>query len=113
MPFAWAAVFPFAGSYLLLYVAFNPSIRLDKTAKYGDFSYGTYLYAFPVQQLIAMTWGKPLNLILLFLMATPLTLVLAVASWHFVERPFLNTAKKRGAKASSSNPNQLGIISRL
>jgi peptidoglycan/LPS O-acetylase OafA/YrhL len=89
VPFAWAAVFPFAGTYLLFWIAFNPSVRAHHAAKFGDFSYGTYLYAFPVQQMIMEAWGKPLNPLFLFLVAVPLTLAVAVASWHFVERPFL------------------------
>jgi peptidoglycan/LPS O-acetylase OafA/YrhL len=43
VPLAWNAVFPFAGTYLLFWVAFHPSIRLYHAAKFGDFSYGTYL----------------------------------------------------------------------
>jgi peptidoglycan/LPS O-acetylase OafA/YrhL len=89
VPFAWAALFPFAGTYLLFWIAFNPFVRAHHAAKFGDFSYGTYLYAFPVQQMIMEAWGKPLNPYFLFLLAVPLTLAVAVASWYVVERPFL------------------------
>ena len=36
----------------MFWFAFNPAIKLSKAAKYGDFSYGVYLYAFPIQQLL-------------------------------------------------------------
>lgn len=50
----------------------------------GDYFYGTYLYAFPVQQAMAHVFpcGSPLaNMLLAF----PITLMLAVLSWHLVE----------------------------
>jgi peptidoglycan/LPS O-acetylase OafA/YrhL len=44
-------VLPFAGAYLLFWIAIHPRIHLKDFGRYGDFSYGTYLYAFPIQQL--------------------------------------------------------------
>lgn len=50
----------------------------------GDYSYGLYIYAFPVQQLIAHTgFRDPIHNIAI---ALPVTLTLAVISWHMVER---------------------------
>ena len=54
----------------------------------GDFSYGLYIYAFPVQQTLVMLWPNPP--ILPYIAAVfAVTLALAVASWHWVERPAL------------------------
>jgi peptidoglycan/LPS O-acetylase OafA/YrhL len=92
IPFCWAAVFPVAAGYLLFWVATTPSLPILNAAKYGDFSYGTYLYGFPLQQLIMSRWGQPLNPFLLFSIAAPATLVCAVLSWYFVENPFLKRA---------------------
>jgi peptidoglycan/LPS O-acetylase OafA/YrhL len=89
VPFAWAGLFPLAGTYLLFWIAFNPSIKLHGAAKFGDFSYGTYLYAFPIQQMIMRAWGRPVNPLILFVEAVPVTLVFAIASWYLVEYPFL------------------------
>jgi peptidoglycan/LPS O-acetylase OafA/YrhL len=64
--------------------------------RYGDFSYGLYIYAFPVQQLLV--WLMPLQTPLQnFLMALPLTLALAVLSWYLVERRCLRFKKSRPA----------------
>lgn len=51
----------------------------------GDFSYGTYIYAFPVQQALVhfMQGQQPAHNILL---AMPITVTLAVLSWHLVEK---------------------------
>jgi len=83
-------VWPLAVPYLTFWFAFHPRIKLWHTTQKlgGDFSYGTYLYAFPIQQLLVMSFaaGHPL---LVFALATPLTLAAAVLSWRLVERPFL------------------------
>jgi peptidoglycan/LPS O-acetylase OafA/YrhL len=92
VPFCWALVFPVAGGYLLFWIALHPALPVYDTAKYGDFSYGTYLYAFPVQQLIMRWWGQPLEPFLLFAMAAPVTLLFAILSWYVVESPFLKRA---------------------
>lgn len=39
--------------YIILYIAHADLPLLNKAGKYGDFSYGLYIYAFPVQQTIA------------------------------------------------------------
>ena len=89
VPFAFGAVFPFAGGYLVFWFAFNKSIRLYNVGKLGDFSYGTYLYAFPLQQLIVHAFGGAVNPFVLFLLATPLTLAFAIGSWFAIEEPFM------------------------
>jgi len=88
---------PLFGTYILLFLAFRPSPRFKSAARFGDFSYGTYLYGFPVQQLILYYLGEcgvgrhvprigPYELTLL---ALPATLLVAALSWYCVERPFL------------------------
>jgi peptidoglycan/LPS O-acetylase OafA/YrhL len=53
-----------------------------------DYSYGIYIYAFPVQQTWVSFWPQmPLLAYLLCTFAT--VLVLAALSWHFVEKPAL------------------------
>jgi len=39
--------------FLIFYAAYVPSGNVRKFNKYGDYSYGLYIYAFPVQQSIA------------------------------------------------------------
>ncbi|MSP36653.1 MAG: acyltransferase [Limnohabitans sp.] len=53
-----------------------------------DYSYGIYIYAFPVQQTWVSFWPQmPLWAYLLCTFVT--TVALAALSWHFVERPSL------------------------
>ena len=49
-------------------------------ARYGDFSYGLYLYAFPIQQLLVLYYGRRLTIPDLFGAALLLTLCVAVLS---------------------------------
>jgi len=83
---------PLAGTYLLMHVAFARSIRLPNFARYGDFSYGVYLYAFPVAQLIVARWngiGWPT----LFICSLIVASAAAFVSWHAVERGYLEFAR--------------------
>ncbi|WAJ29819.1 acyltransferase family protein [Antarcticirhabdus aurantiaca] len=54
-----------------------------------DVSYGLYLYAFPVQQVIVQAAGGSMPQLLLFAASLALTLVPATLSWFLVERPML------------------------
>ena len=55
----------------------------------GDYSYGIYLYAFPVQQAVAMSGLTANNYVLHFLLSLAIVSVFAVFSWHVIEKPFL------------------------
>ena len=92
-------MFPFAGTYLLFWFAFTPWVRLHRVGRFGDFSYGTYLYAFPVEQMVVKGFGHAVAPVHLFAIAAPITLVVAVGSWYGVERRFLAPARRKEAVA--------------
>ena len=75
-------------SYLIIYLAIHPAIKLPKINKIGDLSYGFYIYSFPITQMII---AKVENLTPLFLMLVsfPIIFSLAFISWHLVEKRFL------------------------
>jgi len=85
---------PLFGTYLLLYAAFSRTLKVQSFGRHGDISYGLYLYAFPVQQLLVMRWQHSLTPATLFLAALPCTCLLAAASWRWIERPFLALKSK-------------------
>ena len=83
-------ILPVAGSYLLFYVAYHPQIKLSSFAKKGDLSYGMYLYAWPIQQLLWYALYKHMSPLRLFVLAVPLTYMAAWLSWHYIEKFFLS-----------------------
>lgn len=52
----------------------------------NDLSYGTYIYAYPIQQLLVVSGLGSLNLLLFFVIATAATVPLAAFSWFVVEK---------------------------
>jgi len=92
---AFALAAPVFGSYFVIWLATSKTVRLPRLAKYGDFSYGVYIYAFPVQQAITQLMGGAATWYWNIIASTPVVLVLAVLSWITVERPAL--ALKRSA----------------
>jgi peptidoglycan/LPS O-acetylase OafA/YrhL len=76
-------------AYGLLLFAYHPLLRLPSLDRWGDFSYGLYIYAFPVQQGLVWLHGGQVTPLGLFFQAFPITFGLAVASWFLVERPAL------------------------
>jgi len=85
------------GSYALLFIAFQPRLKLQNFARHGDFSYGVYLYAFPIQQMLVQQFGKALTPPRLFCLALPLTLLFAAGSWHLIEKPCLRLKSRKTA----------------
>jgi peptidoglycan/LPS O-acetylase OafA/YrhL len=62
----------------------NPSRKMLRGA---DYSYGIYLYGFAVQQTVMHFLPMAHAWYLNVLISLPLVIVVAAASWHFVERP--------------------------
>jgi peptidoglycan/LPS O-acetylase OafA/YrhL len=60
---------------------------------HNDISYGMYVYAFPVQQMLAVMGLTRLGVVGFFMLATAATVPLAAGSWFFVERPALSLKK--------------------
>ena len=85
---------PVCLAYVLFYIAFNKRIRLQHFAKHGDLSYGVYLYAFPVQQLLVGHYRHSLNALTLTILSLTICSGLAALSWRYVEQPFLKLKSK-------------------
>jgi peptidoglycan/LPS O-acetylase OafA/YrhL len=59
----------------------------------GDYSYGIYIYGFPIQQAIAHFLPHHRIWWINFAIALPIVLLFAVASWHLIEKPCLGLRK--------------------
>jgi peptidoglycan/LPS O-acetylase OafA/YrhL len=90
-------VLPLAGVYLLFWVAYHPLLLRLPWPNVGDLSYGVYLYGFPIQQSV-IKWLSPvvtITPIRLAVIATGLSLIAGLLSWHAIEKRFL-ALKPRG-----------------
>jgi len=67
---------------------------LHRFGRFGDLSYGVYIYAFPVQQTTIFL-APDMNIWQHFAIAIPVTLILAWLSWHLVENRALNFKPSR------------------
>ncbi len=84
----FSILMPVSGGYLVLWLGYGPRVALFDWTHRTDLSYGTYLYAYPVQQLFAMSPSlrEPLAN---FVLTVPCVLALAFLSWNLIEKPFL------------------------
>jgi len=87
-PPAFNLVYALWFTYLVLYLSFHPKLKLPDLGKHGDFSYGLYLYAFPVTQTCILWLGAERPWLILAL-GFAFTMLLAVLSWFVVEKPAL------------------------
>lgn len=95
----WVMIFELVlvlcGSYILFWFVFSNKLRLYNAAKYGDFSYGIYLYGWPVQQLLVLYAGTKINLAAMLLLSVLCVLPFAFFSWHVIEKPALKLKPRK------------------
>lgn len=74
--------------YIVFYLAYIPRGNIRKFNQVGDYSYGIYIYAWPIQQsLVALL--PDINIINLFIYSLVLTLIFSYFSWHIIEKKAL------------------------
>lgn len=91
LPLFWLALAPVL-AYLTVWLGLARLPKLEILGG-GDFSYGIYLYHFPILQLL-VPWTGVRDWWLLALMAALPVLLVAAASWHLVEKPALVLRKR-------------------
>ncbi|MCZ4273354.1 acyltransferase family protein [Maritalea porphyrae] len=75
--------------YGTIWAAYVPSRGNRAFNNWGDFSYGIYIYGFTVKQMVFSTLPE-IETYTLFLIAAPITILLAAASYYIVEKPALS-----------------------
>jgi peptidoglycan/LPS O-acetylase OafA/YrhL len=88
----FSILLPPLGGYLTLWLGYGMKTSFLAWTRKTDLSYGTYLFAFPVQQLVAMHSSLRSPWVSLTI-SVPITLGLAWISWHLVEKRFLAMKK--------------------
>ncbi|HVA11859.1 MAG TPA: acyltransferase [Stellaceae bacterium] len=89
-------LFPLFGCYLALYVALHPRLPIIPATRFGDLSYGLYIFGWPSEEFVIWLMHGHAAWWQLFPLATLLAGALAFLSWHLVEKRALRL-KPRGA----------------
>ncbi|MCE9648850.1 MAG: acyltransferase [Parvibaculum sp.] len=79
---------PFPVAYVTVYFGLLELPRIPVLMR-GDYSYGIYLYAFPMQQTFAFLFPAHLHWWLNIAFALTMSLLCAMFSWAFIEKPIL------------------------
>src|SRR5215472_15724913 len=82
-------LFPVFGCYLALWLALTPRLPVIPAARFGDLSYGLYIYGWPVEEGVIWALGGKALWWQVFALALPAAAAIAFLSWHLVERPAL------------------------
>lgn len=85
----------------LAYLVIASGAMLKRPNLGNDLSYGVYIYAFPIQQLLVIAGLGTLGVFPFFILATLVTIPLAAMSWFVVEKRALALKKRRLSKAKA------------
>lgn len=94
-PYAFCA----ALVYFCFWFAYVPNFHFFNG--FGDYSYGVYLWGFPVQQAVSLLIGGATRPRWNFLLSLPIALLLAIASWHWIEKPALRLKSRSNGRRTA------------
>lgn len=80
--------------YVVLTIGWASTPFLRRTGRFGDPSYGMYLYAFPIQQTIIYLSENEIGFWSLTIWTTLISGVLGYISWKTIERPSMKLKEK-------------------
>lgn len=95
---AFMPLYGLALCYAVFWFAYGPRFLLGFN-RFGDYSYGVYLWGFPIQQIVAKLLAVPTPT-RITLIALPCAVAAGALSWHCVEKPLLRL-KRRPSAASA------------
>ncbi|WP_431279887.1 acyltransferase family protein [Leifsonia poae] len=83
-------------AYLL--IATGAMVKVRRLRLENDISYGTYIYAFPLQQVLACAGLYVLGVPLFAVAAIVVTLAVASLSWYLIEKPAMRLKRARSTE---------------
>jgi peptidoglycan/LPS O-acetylase OafA/YrhL len=88
-------IYSLAFTFLIIYFGLHCNYGYKITSVIGDLSYGVYIFAFPIQQIIIQS-GHDKNWCFwqFFTLSFLATLCTSFLSWHFIEKPLLKFKPK-------------------
>ena len=82
-------LFPALAAYPVIWLGFHPTPIPGQAMRFGDLSYGIYVFGWPIQQTTRAIVGDGLSGEVFFLVFMPAILLVAMASWRWIEEPAL------------------------
>jgi peptidoglycan/LPS O-acetylase OafA/YrhL len=80
-------------TYIMVFIGVSDMPRLPLMHR-GDYSYGIYLYGFPIQQMVVSLLPGDSSGLRNFVVSVPFILAFAMLSWHGIEKPILKLRSK-------------------
>lgn len=80
---------------------------LSQAGRFGDLSYGIYIYAYLVQQSVIAMIGYHHSYGLTLVLSVVVTVACAIASWHLVEKPALSLKRNLGSRQRDDLPGAI------
>ncbi|MBD2074129.1 acyltransferase [Phormidium sp. FACHB-592] len=93
---SYIIVAPLTTTYLMLWLA--AALPFADFGKGKDYSYGLYIYAFPIQQILSAYHLNQWGFLVYFLLSVCCTIIPAALSWHLVESTALHWKHKFSKK---------------
>lgn len=84
-------------TYIMVYLGLL-DLPLIKPFSNGDYSYGIYLFNFPIQQSIIKIYPSLDSWWILMAVSLPATIVFSALSWHCIEKPALSLKNRTWRK---------------
>lgn len=110
--FNWPLTAAFCLPYLLFYVAgLAVPPKGFPRRQHPDFSYGIYIYAFPIQQLLVVVHWHHGGPIMFALLTTACVVPVAAASWFGVESKCLRLKRTRNESAAHPRGSTSALVS--
>lgn len=96
----------FCGAYILFFLALGPVAKFPDFTKYGDLSYGIYIYSFLVQQIVVQAFANHLTQMQNFIYSLVISMVCAFLSWHLVEKQCMKLKNRKIIKLKKSTQEE-------
>jgi peptidoglycan/LPS O-acetylase OafA/YrhL len=88
------AIYSLSLTWLLLHLAYLPDGIIRNYNALGDYSYGVYIYAFPIQQVLIL-WNSQLSVFEMMMQSLIITTIFSIISWHLIENSYLKFKRNK------------------
>jgi len=96
----WSPDYRMASSLFIAYVliALGSLVKKPSLSLNNDISYGVYIYAFPLQQMLVASGFAGAGPLVFFVVCVYMTVPAALLSWFLIEKPILTRVRRMGRK---------------